>query len=152
MAEQRRSERNAPFSEGPDEGSASGSRTSGDTREVTGGAAVVDAGFDGFRQPTAMFDKGEFLGELAELVDGAPATRAKVEAGVKPPLGCRLIIVSGPDLGLEWSFKSKEVVIGRDEDCQLVMQDIAVSRRHARIAFKGDHFMLTDLGSGNGTF
>ena len=135
-----------------DEGSMSGSRPSDDPRDVTGGAAVVDPEFDGFRQPTAMFDKGEFLGELAEIVDGVPDTRAQVEAEAFAPKGCRLIIVAGPDLGLEWSFKAKEIIIGRDEDCQLVMSDIAVSRRHARISFENDHFVLTDLSSGNGTF
>ena len=113
---------------------------------------MVDPDFDGFRQPTAMFDKGQFLGELAELVDGAPETRAKVEAEAVPPMGCRLIIVAGPDLGTEWGFKAREIIVGRDEDCQLVMSDIAVSRRHARIAFDGAQFVLSDLGSGNGTF
>ena len=135
-----------------DNGSTSGSRPSDDPREVTGGAAVVDPDIDGFRQPTAMFDKGQFLGELAELVDGAPDTRAKIEAEAKPPMGCRLIIVAGPDLGLEWGFKVPEVIMGRDEDCQLVLNDIAVSRRHAKIALEGDRFVLSDLSSGNGTY
>ncbi len=147
--------RNTTFSAGifhESEGSESGSRQSDDPREITGGSAVVDPEIDGFRQPTAMFDKGEFLGELADLVDGAPDTRARVEAESKPPMGCRLIIVAGPDVGLEWSFKVDEIIIGRDEDCRLVLSDIAVSRRHARIRLEGEHFVLTDLSSGNGTF
>ena len=113
---------------------------------------MVDPGIDGFHQPTAMFDKGQFLGELAELVDGVPDTRARVEAGARPPKGCRLIIVAGPEVGTEWAFKAREIIIGRDEDCQLVMSDIAVSRRHARITLAQEQFVLTDLGSGNGTF
>lgn len=119
--------------------------------EMTG-HAQVEEGIDGYHQPTAMFDKGEFLGELAELVDGAPETRAKVEAEEAPPKGCRLIIVAGPDLGMEWAFKTPEVVMGRDEECDLMMSDIAVSRRHAKISLEGDHFFLSDLGSGNGTY
>ncbi len=138
----------------PDGEASSASRTAPgeDPLAMAGGAAMVDPGIDGFHQPTAMFDKGEFLGELAEIVDGVPETRARVEAGLQTPKGCRLIIVAGPDLGLEWAFKSREIIIGRDEDCQLVMSDIAVSRRHARIGLDGEHFTLTDLGSGNGTF
>ena len=59
---------------------------------------------DEFHQPTAMFDKGELIGELAELqVEVAPETRAEVEVPAAPK-GCRLIVVAGPDLGLEWSF------------------------------------------------
>ncbi len=119
--------------------------------EVTG-HAMVDEQIDGYHQPTAMFDKGEFLGELAQIVDGAPETRARVEAEEAPPRGCRLIIVAGPDLGMEWAFKTPEIVLGRDEDCDLMMSDIAVSRRHAKLALEGDHFVLHDLGSGNGTY
>ncbi len=151
----RRSERNAAFSGEDESGEADsrlGSSTADDLHQDTGRAAAVDPEFDGFRQPTAMFDKGQFLGELAELVDGVPDTRARAEVEAAAPKGCRLIIVAGPDVGLEWSFKAKEVIIGRDEDCQLVMSDIAVSRRHARISFEDDHFVLTDLSSGNGTF
>jgi tetratricopeptide (TPR) repeat protein len=105
---------------------------------------------DGFHQPTAMFDKGQFLGELADLQDGGPDTRAAAET-IDAPRGCRLIIVAGPDIGLEWSFKHSEIVIGRDEDCQLTLNDIAVSRKHAKIALEGQRFFLSDLGSGNGT-
>lgn len=113
--------------------------------------ARIEGEIDGFHQPTAMFDKGQFLGELAELQDGGPDTRAAAET-VEPPKGCRLIIVAGPDLGLEWSFKQPEIVIGRDEDCQLVISDIAVSRKHSKITLERGRFLLTDLGSGNGTW
>jgi tetratricopeptide (TPR) repeat protein len=106
---------------------------------------------DGFHQATAMFDKGQFLGELADLQDGGPDTRAAAET-LDAPKGCRLIIVAGPDIGLEWSFKQPEVVIGRDEDCQLTLNDINVSRKHAKIAPEGKRYYLSDLGSGNGTY
>src|SRR5262245_8017604 len=79
----------------------------------------------GFYQATAMLDKGELLGELAELAQ-VPDTRAAVATEQPPPKGCRLIIVAGPDIGTEWGFKNGEVVIGRDEECDLVMNDIAV--------------------------
>lgn len=118
-----------------------------------GGPAAVDEALDGFHQPTAMFDKGQFLGELADLVDGSPDTRAQIEAAEQgPPKGCRLIVVAGPDIGLAWSFKAGEVVIGRDEGCALALSDIAVSRRHARILLDGGGFFIEDLGSNNGTF
>jgi tetratricopeptide (TPR) repeat protein len=105
---------------------------------------------EGYFQPTAMLDKGELLGELKELAE-IPNTKAVVTAEA-PPKGCRLIVVAGPDLGVEWAFKKPEVVIGRDEECDLQMSDIAVSRRHAKIALDRDRFVLHDFGSGNGTF
>ncbi len=116
------------------------------------GSARVDSGLDGFHQPTAMFDKGEFLGDLADLEEAAKGTRAKVEAEPAAPKGLKLIIVDGPDLGMEWQFKAAEVTLGRDEDCELMMSDIAVSRRHSKIALENDEFVLYDLESGNGTY
>ncbi|MCK6548714.1 FHA domain-containing protein [Myxococcota bacterium] len=115
--------------------------------DSTGAAEVPD----GFFQATAMLDKAELLGELADLQQ-VPNTRADVEAEQAAPKGLRLIIVAGPDLGLEWAFKKPEVVIGRDEDCELHIPDIAVSRRHAKISLEDNVFVLTDFGSGNGTF
>lgn len=106
---------------------------------------------DGYHQPTALFDKGELLGELAELqAEAVPDTRAQVEVD-EGPRGCRLIVVAGPDLGTEWAFKQSEVTIGRAGDNDIDFTDIAVSRNHARISREGNAFYLTDLGSDNGT-
>lgn len=108
---------------------------------------------DGYHQPTAMFDKGELLGELAELeaAESAPATRHQVEVA-DGPKGCRLIVVAGPDLGVEWAFKQAEITIGRAAENDLDFTDIAVSRNHARIEREGDGFVLIDAGSDNGTY
>ncbi len=42
--------------------------------------------------------------------------------------------------------------LGRAEDNDLVLPDIGVSRRHARIVVEPSRVLLEDLGSGNGTF
>lgn len=106
---------------------------------------------DGFHQHTALFDKGELLGELAELqAEVIPVTRAQVEVE-EGPRGCRLIVVAGPDLGLEWAFKQPEITIGRAGENDIDFSDIAVSRNHARLSREGNAFYLTDLGSDNGT-
>lgn len=44
------------------------------------------------------------------------------------------------------------ITIGRAEDNDLVLADIGVSRRHARITVEQDDVRIEDLGSGNGTF
>ncbi len=42
--------------------------------------------------------------------------------------------------------------VGRAEDNALVLPDIAVSRRHARITVTTFHVLVEDVGSGNGTY
>jgi len=44
------------------------------------------------------------------------------------------------------------VRVGRAEDNEVVLPDIGVSRRHARIVVSPDAIHVEDLGSGNGTF
>jgi transcriptional regulator of acetoin/glycerol metabolism len=46
----------------------------------------------------------------------------------------------------------RELVIGRDEDCTLVLSGSEVSRRHAVIRLEGRMPVLSDLESRNGTF
>ena len=45
-----------------------------------------------------------------------------------------------------------EVVIGRSSSCDLVLDDSAISREHARIEINGDTVVLHDLSSRNGTW
>jgi hypothetical protein len=42
-------------------------------------------------------------------------------------------------------------VIGRSPDCDLPLANMTVSWRHAELRFAGDEWLLTDLGSTNGT-
>jgi pSer/pThr/pTyr-binding forkhead associated (FHA) protein/tetratricopeptide (TPR) repeat protein len=42
--------------------------------------------------------------------------------------------------------------LGRSEDCEVVLSDVGVSRRHARLLVARDEVQVEDLGSGNGTY
>lgn len=59
-------------------------------------------------------------------------------------------IVVAPD-GRRAVVEDREVVIGRVPGCDLVVNDTNVSRRHAAIQRSGQQFVVTDLGSTNGT-
>jgi hypothetical protein len=63
-----------------------------------------------------------------------------------------LLMVEGPSPGRRIFLEKPRLVIGRDERCDLVIADRQVSRHHARISLEGDGYILTDLGSKNGTF
>ncbi len=44
----------------------------------------------------------------------------------------------------------REVVVGRDPECDVVLEDDRISRRHALLACNGSGWSVTDLGSKNG--
>lgn len=52
----------------------------------------------------------------------------------------------------EFRMLKSEATIGSGEDNHLVIRRASVSRRHASIAFRKDHYEISDLGSTNGTF
>ncbi len=62
-----------------------------------------------------------------------------------------LVAQSGPVTGQRWVLALNEAVIGRDPECDIVIPDRQVSRRHARLRRVDGGFELEDLGSKNGT-
>lgn len=48
-------------------------------------------------------------------------------------------------------FKQANIVIGRDQDCEVTLYDETVSSRHAQLIFHHGQWWLEDLGSKNGT-
>ena len=42
--------------------------------------------------------------------------------------------------------------MGREPGCEVLLEDVRVSARHARLRFSGEDWVLSDLGSKNGTF
>jgi pSer/pThr/pTyr-binding forkhead associated (FHA) protein len=52
----------------------------------------------------------------------------------------------------EYRLHKHVVTIGRLPECDVVLADPGASRRHASVRAEGGGFLLTDLGSTNGTF
>ncbi len=61
-----------------------------------------------------------------------------------------LIAQTGPLNGQRWLLKD-DVIIGRDDSCNVIIQDRQVSRYHARFITLPQGVQLEDLGSKNGT-
>jgi serine phosphatase RsbU (regulator of sigma subunit)/pSer/pThr/pTyr-binding forkhead associated (FHA) protein len=60
-------------------------------------------------------------------------------------------IISGANSGETYPLDVRETLLGRHPDCQVVLKDSTVSRRHARFVKEGDHFVIDDVGSQHGT-
>ncbi|GDY29804.1 hypothetical protein GTS_14370 [Gandjariella thermophila] len=64
----------------------------------------------------------------------------------------QLIIVRGKDAGTRFPITEAGVSIGRHRDCDIVLDDITVSRNHAELHHDGRRYTIDDAGSLNGTY
>jgi len=84
-----------------------------------------------------------------------PPTQAKTMVlGAMPaaPPVAILTVSAGPDTGFRFRIKPTGIaLLGRDSENDVVLNDPATSRRHAQIQFTNERYVLTDLGSANGT-
>lgn len=63
-----------------------------------------------------------------------------------------LEIIEGPDKGQIFTLQNADVFIGRHGQCDLVLHDPEVSRRHVKLAPGENGWRVDDLGSTNGSF
>ncbi|MEO0254715.1 MAG: GGDEF domain-containing protein [candidate division WOR-3 bacterium] len=63
-----------------------------------------------------------------------------------------LIIKKGEEILKIFPIKKNEILIGRNPENDLVLDDSLVSRKHCKIFLKEDSIFIEDLGSTNGTF
>lgn len=66
-------------------------------------------------------------------------------------LALELKILQGPDRGKVHAIGEGEHLVGRGLDCQIVLADPAVSRKHFRLVRRGDSVDVLDMGGANGT-
>jgi hypothetical protein len=77
------------------------------------------------------------------------AARAE-EVGLDGPA---LVVRSGGGrAGETFRPAAERTMIGRSPDCDVFLDDVTVSRKHAELVRSGERFTIKDLGSLNGTF
>jgi hypothetical protein len=83
----------------------------------------------------------------------------EVESGELAPLeelgmeGPALVVRSGGGrAGEHFAPQSERTSIGRSPDCDIFLDDVTVSRRHAVLIRRDGEFFIEDQGSLNGTF
>lgn len=63
-----------------------------------------------------------------------------------------VVVIKGQHAGASFALDRLPMVLGREEDCEIILDDHGVSRYHCRFIASGDDVVLEDLGSTNGTF
>ena len=70
--------------------------------------------------------------------------------GIKGPA---LVVRSGGGMaGQSFQPADGRTLIGRSPECDVFLDDVTVSRRHAELVGEGETFTIRDLGSLNGTY
>ena len=83
----------------------------------------------------------------------APKTPKPAKPAKAPKTGARsLVVVEGPLAGTVIPLGAAPVTIGRAPDSTLVLDDDYASNNHATISLNGSTWVVTDLGSTNGTW
>ena len=64
----------------------------------------------------------------------------------------QLIMNSGPTPGKIFPLDGDFLTIGREAENNIVINDSEISRKHTQFVFQGGKYIVSDLGSTNGTF
>ena len=86
----------------------------------------------------------------SETMIGEPL---KVGQPTKIPedIAARVVCKVGSNRGKVFTLTDAATMIGRDDECQIILNDPQISSRHAMIYFAGGEFRVRDLDSTNGT-
>jgi len=78
----------------------------------------------------------------------------RIDDGVETTVGGLLMVFSKSDSATEWRSldisNKPDIFIGRDRSCDINLDHVSVSKRHARIYQKNGYYYLVDYNSTNG--
>ena len=63
-----------------------------------------------------------------------------------------LLVRSGPQKNQKFILAGKNIILGRSDEANIVLDDVTVSRTHALISKESNAWKITDKGSLNGTY
>ena len=115
-----------------------------------GGAAAVIAA----RRPKKQMKFSPYKNAAASTPGPVPRPAPAPQAApvVRAPTRGLLIVVSGALAGTRVDVGAQPVTVGKGPSTLQIADDPTVSTRHAEVALRGGAFVVTDLGSTNGTF
>jgi pSer/pThr/pTyr-binding forkhead associated (FHA) protein len=92
------------------------------------------------QETTIILPPSEIVEEELQEVEAVPAEK---------PL---LVVTKGPFAGQKFELSPGELTVGRDPGSDIFLDDITVSRRHAKLIIDGENVLIVDSGSLNGTY
>lgn len=101
-----------------------------------------------------------YSGETTRVIPVQPPEEPAVEVTdshlsaleAVPAGGAVLLVVRGPNQGTTFLLDQDVVTAGRHPQSDIFLDDVTVSRHHARISDRGGHRWLADENSLNGTY
>ena len=98
-----------------------------------------------------------FLGDATSsipVIEGYTGPQHEIDFSLAdiPAGSAALVVVKGPQLGDFFVLKAGKNTLGRNDDVDMLLDDVTVSRKHAVIKKVDNQWQLTDLGSLNGTY
>jgi hypothetical protein len=111
----------------------------------------------------ALLERAEITGASAGDLGGDPTTATyrideagelvPVEVGEVTARGPALVIrAGGGRVGESFAIEGERLSIGRRPDSEVFLDDVTVSRDHALLIRRAEHWYLDDCGSLNGTY
>jgi hypothetical protein len=123
-----------------------------DYRDDPGDGSVADRFLEYGFAPEAPVSRVEVFHRLRVEPDAdAGLSFTELERQAQPPPPVDVEIRLGQKLVLQRMFMPPCMFIGRESNCELRLDNLNISRRHARICWTKGRFEIEDLGSSNGT-
>lgn len=104
-------------------------------RVLPAGSTVADAQLRNGDRILLLLDRG--VVESTGQTDAAPSVELEV--------------VGGPSAGVRVAMPDGRYVLGRDESCDIVLDDPSLSRRHLSVEVDSGRVAVNDVGSSNGS-
>jgi hypothetical protein len=95
-------------------------------------------GAEELEKTTVLLDSAKLTSLLA--VDPCRKTRSYLE------------VINGENEGKVYYLDQQELVLGRNEDCDIEVKDVEISRQHLKLFSENRRWFVQDLGSTNGTY
>ena len=113
-------------------------------------AMAAGGGGGGMPMPPPSMGQGTAMINISDVGGGGEKGRGSADKS-REVCGW-LVALNGQHKGEDFRLRIGKNVIGTAADCDIVLSDKKLSRKHATIRYEGGEFQIADLDSSNGSF